>query len=275
MQGVPSNLRLDYKSVIRRELQRRRASNPSYSLRAFAKFLNVSPAYLSRVLKGDLGISKAKAVHISQRLGLSAEEHEVFAASIKSVHGRTPGVRTKAKTKLRRHQYSFSALEGDDLRMIGAWEHFALLEFITLRKSRNDTFADMAHALGLKPEVAEEAGERLLRLGLIKKTRKGYLNVRPLGAFPDPLPAAWVDAMRELYRKLIQKAVVAIDEQAIEDRDVAASIFGVERARLPALRAEIKEFRRSLIQNYGVSKRADSIYCFNTQLFDLGRGKIK
>lgn len=52
----------------------KRESNPAYSLRAFAKTLQIDQAYLIRVLKGARSPSPQIAYKISQHLKFSHEE---------------------------------------------------------------------------------------------------------------------------------------------------------------------------------------------------------
>src|SRR5438270_13729730 len=59
---------------LQEELLRRCRSNPGYSLRAFARALQVNPASLSRMLRGERVISEEMKERLAIRLGLGPRE---------------------------------------------------------------------------------------------------------------------------------------------------------------------------------------------------------
>lgn len=60
--------------IIRQVFDRRREKNGSYSLRAFARDIDLSPSFLSLFLNGKKNLSLNSAYRIGQRLGLDPEE---------------------------------------------------------------------------------------------------------------------------------------------------------------------------------------------------------
>lgn len=69
-------------SILRTALERRKESNPRYSLRAFASFLGLHPSALSRVLSGKQDLSVPSALQILKKLKLDQEEQELFIVSV-------------------------------------------------------------------------------------------------------------------------------------------------------------------------------------------------
>ena len=69
-------------SLLRQELERRQAKNPSYSLRAFARSLGIDPGALSAILNQRRPLSEAWCDRLVQRLGLSAEDATRFRLSV-------------------------------------------------------------------------------------------------------------------------------------------------------------------------------------------------
>jgi PAS domain S-box-containing protein len=64
------------------ELNRRKNNNSRYSLRAFAKFLDIGPATLSRILNGQQDLSIAITKKILNKLKVSSEERVLFISSV-------------------------------------------------------------------------------------------------------------------------------------------------------------------------------------------------
>ncbi len=62
-----------FAAVLRAELTRRCARNPSYSLRAFARALDVDHATLSQMLRGRRTLTREAIEQLGARLGLARE----------------------------------------------------------------------------------------------------------------------------------------------------------------------------------------------------------
>ncbi|RYZ63512.1 MAG: TIGR02147 family protein, partial [Proteobacteria bacterium] len=86
----------DYRDVLLRHFELKRAKRPSYSLRAYAKDLQLTPSNLSDVLKGRCGISSAVASRIAEALKLGSEESAFFADLVESKHARSRADREAA-----------------------------------------------------------------------------------------------------------------------------------------------------------------------------------
>lgn len=75
----------DVRVHLQRELKKRRRANPRYSLRAFAEFLRVSPAFLSEVMNGKHLLSEPMLLKIGGRLKLNEEELLEFRMALKEL----------------------------------------------------------------------------------------------------------------------------------------------------------------------------------------------
>jgi hypothetical protein len=58
-----------YRAMLMEELSRKQRRNPSYSLRAFARDIEVAPAKLCQILKSKGGLSGERAAVVAERLG--------------------------------------------------------------------------------------------------------------------------------------------------------------------------------------------------------------
>lgn len=64
--------------LLNEEYQKRKQRNENFSLRSFAKWLDISPAQLSQMMSGKRTISLKSAKKLSQKLGLSPFEKKSF-----------------------------------------------------------------------------------------------------------------------------------------------------------------------------------------------------
>jgi hypothetical protein len=93
---------MDYREIIRTEFLKRREKLPFYSLRTYAKDLNLSPQHLSLIFKGKSGLSKQKANYIVHQLGLKPIEAQGFLFLVNSQSGRALTTRNLAKMGLKK-----------------------------------------------------------------------------------------------------------------------------------------------------------------------------
>ena len=125
----------DPRQFLKDTLSERIASNASYSLRAFARDLSISPQQLSSVLNGQRGISARAAEKLATKLGLSSQQKEIFCQSACAQFSRGKVAKAIAQAKLDHltsNTFQSAALELDVLKTISNWYHFALLSLIKM-----------------------------------------------------------------------------------------------------------------------------------------------
>lgn len=68
----------DYRSFLKQELDRRKEKNPFYSLRAFARDLEMSPQMVSQLLRGKRHLSVISVSKVADKLKYTQEEKRDF-----------------------------------------------------------------------------------------------------------------------------------------------------------------------------------------------------
>src|SRR5690348_3009600 len=79
-------MQYSYREQLKQELSRRRKINPRFSLRSFARTLDVSPAFLSKVLQGKKHLSVEKATSVAKRLKYDTNEVAQFCHCVEREH---------------------------------------------------------------------------------------------------------------------------------------------------------------------------------------------
>lgn len=250
---------MSYAVWLRSRLEKRRERNPSYSLRAYAKALGVSPATLSALLRAKRQLSLAAALKIADCEGLSPEERRVFLSGLTRGPAdlRAGGV-GKSKGP------SFAELDIDRYRVVADWYHFAILSLGELPGSRLDP-RWISQRLGITAREASDAVGRLRRLGLLKRVGTGFKQAT--GPLTTPVGIS-SSAIRTSHRQLLAKAEGALDEVPLELRDFGAIIMGADPERLDEARELIRRLRRELCSLLE-SGSPRAVYAFTMQLFPL------
>ncbi|MCM0605815.1 MAG: TIGR02147 family protein [Xanthomonadaceae bacterium] len=256
----------DYRQLLKLELEKRCSRNSRYSLRAFARDLGMGAARLSEVLNSRTGLSTEKAEQIAKRLELPGNEAEYFATLVESEHARSSILREAARSRLAKFKQSeFSSLEIDHFMIIAEWYHFAILELTELDGFKsNDRW--IARRLGIQEIEVKMAVERLMRLEYLKRSRNRYVQTIDFVQVDSVVPS---EALRKHHRQLISRALKSIDTQLIEQRDLGSMIMSFDKKDMKAVTKKIKSFRQEISQFASKSKNKNSVYCLNTQLFEL------
>lgn len=257
----------DYRTILRQELVARCRSNPRYSLRAFARDLDISPSRLSEILSGKHGLSRSRAEVIGKRLGMNNDEAQCFRDLVLSQHPRSKILREAARERLASIQQppAYLELSLDAFRLIGDWYHLAIIELFHI-KDFNVSASSIARALGINTDEARDALERLVRIGLISRDGSKFrVNSRDNRTTSD-VPSA---AIRQAHEQLLRKAIEALYAQTVDERDFGCIEMAFDPARMAEAKEAIRRFRRDFDKKFGHDASAAAVFCFATQFFRL------
>ncbi len=250
-----------FRLFLQNELIRRCEKNPAYSLRGFARTLGCDVATLSKMLKGKRGIGRITILNLGTRLGLSPQEIEEF------INKRQKGKRAINK----RHDASlidYQQLTLDSFKVISDWYHYGILELMRVDHFKPDP-KWIARTLGLTVSEVNIAVERLVRVDLLEITPEGKWKDLTGGTSTttgNPFTAA---AFKKLQRQVLEKAITAIDEVPMEERDQSSVTMAIDSSLLPEAKERIKLFRRDLGKFLSKGEKRDSVYQLGISLYPL------
>lgn len=92
---------LGYVSLLKKYFALRKKRNPRYSLRKYAKDLELTPMHLSYILRGQRGLSRQKAEVVAQVLRLSYADRKKFLHIVSALSARAFRERNLAQLGLR------------------------------------------------------------------------------------------------------------------------------------------------------------------------------
>ncbi|MBS1958548.1 MAG: TIGR02147 family protein [Bdellovibrionales bacterium] len=236
--------RLDFRVFLQDTLVARCKSNPAYSLRAFARQLKLEPSYLSKILSGKRKVTPRLIQRLGSQLALDPLSVAQFIASEPVYH----------------------SLTVDQFSVIADWYHYAILE-LARTQGFIATPAYIAKRLGITGTEARSALERLQRLEMIELDSKGRLvrmpeNHSTVGA---PFMSA---AFRKLQKQILEQAIHAMENVAIEQRDQSSLTMAIDPGLIPEAKLMIKKFRRdlcALLQSKGPIQK--EVYQLSISLF--------
>ncbi len=255
----------NYRNRLKDEFNERCHRNRRYSLRAFARDIDLLPSRLSDIFQGKQGLSAEMAQKICTHLNWSEKEKRLFIVSVESQHARSQIRRTAALAELKEieSQANIKVIDADLFAIIAQWHHFAILELFA-----TDDFQPspswIASRLDLNPIEVERALSRLERVGLLKKQEGGWKAIEGFPITTQDIPSK---AIKEFHSQILHRAQTALFFQEVKMRDFSAIHFAVNPSDLPQLKEELREMRRALVKKYNTRPNKTAVYCLGIQLF--------
>lgn len=229
----------------------KRANNPSYSERAFARSTGLSAGFLKLLFQGKRTLSPERAKIVAHRLGWSEIETREFLRAMSTLNSKGGA--------------GALAVKADQFAEISDWYHFAILELLKTEKKLSP--AKIASRLRIKPIEAEYA------LGLLEK--HGLLEQKNGRTVPKQnyiVPTASSSAIRKFHRQCLEKAILAIEEQDKSVRCLRSLTLAIDPDRYPEAEFMIKKFVTQFEKKFQAGK-LQRVYQLTLAFYGLDQEK--
>jgi uncharacterized protein (TIGR02147 family) len=240
------------------------------SLEEISKSLGYkSPSLLSMVVNGKRLPSEELLDALMDHWNLSRTEREYFRLLAQLEKYKARGKDTSAIVKkLRKFSTAkdIHYLNEHEFSTIKEWHVFVIKQLVASPSFREDPkWISQVLRKKITPGQAKEALATLELHGFIK--RDPLTNKLQATAFTETTNEIPSVAIRQHHQGMLERAIEAIEEQSIENRQFTALTFKMDQERLPEIKAEINEFVEKLYAKYD-NAAADSVYQLNTNLFE-------
>ena len=218
--------------------------NPQYSLRAFARSLDLESSFLSKLLSGKRNITPEVFKKISAKLSFDLG-HLKFS-----------------------EPNGYSSITEDQISILAQWEHLAILEILANKTDAN--VKKLAANLGITELRVKQALERLTNVGYIafNADTKKFDVLSPKNS-TEGLPVQ--QALQNLQKQFLQMALQAIDDVPDTQRDQSGMTMMVDTGRIPEARKIIKKFRRDMSKLLEGTEKKDQVYQLSVSLYPLSK----
>jgi uncharacterized protein (TIGR02147 family) len=249
----------EFRFFLQEELIRRCKRNPRFSLRAFARALDVEASALSKILNGKRALTRRMLHRMSEQLGLGPDQVSEFERIL-------PNTRSGTR-RAQRTEGDFRQVSVDVFNAISDWYHYAILELLTVRGFQPNA-QWIARAVGISVSETNFAIERLERLGLLEQLPDGSWRAGQMTTTGSNYTAA---AFRKLQKQILLQASDAVDSVPLELRDQSSMTMAVRLDRLPQAKDKIRAFRRELCAFLQEGGTHDEVYQLTISLFPASR----
>ena len=255
---------LNYREFLVKELKRRQQRNARYSLRAFARDLNISVSRVSEILTNKTGLSVKRAANIAEILEWSKEQTSLFIDLVEAEHNRSPLGRKLAKERLTHRAAHARVIPPEEFSTISEWYYIPMIELLQT-KPASYTPAYLGSRLGLDETTATLALAKLQELQLIE-WREGTLVARE--SLRKKTPGAST-SIRQFHKQILVKAAEAIDTQALEKRSITSCVMAVDQTQIEMVQERIRQFRLELMKDLEAAPNKNAVYCMSVNFFEM------
>lgn len=247
---------LSFRHFLQAELVRRCNRNRQYSLRAFAKFLELDHSTLSQLLRGKRRLTARTIRRCGIRLGLDEDSIAEFVGA----EERGGSSDDSALGDVRR-------LASDTACLLAEWQHYAILELVRLRDFRPDS-RWIARVLGLSLDEVNIALQRLLRLGLLTMDESTRWTDRS-GNTTASVHGFTQAALRQLIEQSRQRLLESVGAAQTDRCAYQNTTLAIAADRVPNVLDRIERFQRELLALVRSDDGADDVYQLELSFFPL------
>lgn len=244
-----------FRTVLRQELKKKVDTNPSYSLRAFAKTLGVSASGLSMIMSGKVPVTLGFVEKVGPKLKLSeTETHQHFLELL---------AEKNRSFKLK----DFEFIDENRFTIIKDWYHYAILNLIRTKGFKPQP-SWIAKRLSITLGEAQEAVERLQKVQFLKVEKDQWTDVS--SKFTSHTNnKIFSEAAKQNQMQLFEKALQAIDQVEFQDRNHTGVTIAVTKKDLDKAKNFISKFRKEFMTHFDQEKNGDEVYHLSVGFFPL------
>lgn len=238
--------------ILREQLAGRQAGNASYSLRSYARDLDIDASNLSKILSYKKPLGHKLRKEMAKKVGCSPLND-----------------RLTNEKKIDDSDYESHSL--DVFRIVSSWQYYAILELSKLPGIQINS-KTVSKQLGITPELAQTSISKLKKLGLLTPNESGSLKCST-DSSSSILETATSQAQRNQQKQILEKAIEALEKTPVENRSQSSMTVAIDSERLDEAKKKIAHFRRGLSRFLSQGDSLNSVYHLSISLYPVTNQK--
>jgi len=258
-QKIPQDVITSFQDWFQREYFKRRRKNQSYSIRSYARYLNLEPSTVSQLLSGK----RRPSIKFVKKLFLTLEITPVEQIKVLNSLSKKNELLNISESQ----KYQMIAL--DSFKILADWYHYAILELTSVENFKFDPLW-VANQLNISVIEARQAIDRLQRLKLVEIKNGNLVKTNEFVTnFEEGITSS---ALKQLQLQVLQKALDAIENVSPQEKDITSMTMAIDESKLPEAKILIKKFRRELCRFLEKGKQT-RVFNLAIQLYPISKGK--
>ncbi|MCX6125094.1 MAG: DUF4423 domain-containing protein [Proteobacteria bacterium] len=247
--SVPST-----REVLMLEFAERKRRNESYSMRAYARDLDVSVGLISEIFSGKRMLTPKIGNKILPHLHLPPYQQKIFMKDLAGI----------GEERGDAHLLDVEILRDDEFRLISDWYHFAILSLAKTSNCRA-TATFIGKRIGISSTDAELAMSRLRRLGLLKVDRGRLIRTKKIVETMHDIPSI---AVKKSHQQTLEQTIAALYNVPVNQREISSTTVASTPEKMLQAKSKMREFAASM-REFLESGDKTEVYNLNLQLVPL------
>jgi uncharacterized protein (TIGR02147 family) len=240
---------LDYRQFLRDWFNAKKAANPRYSHRVFARKADQrSPSMLIFVMDGKRNLTPKTVASFAKAMGLDEAETRFFGHLIQHEQAEMPRDRAQALDEILKTTRFREArrLDSEALEYFVHW-YFPAIHELAHRPDFQGDAAWIAKTLvpSISEPEAQRALESLLELGLLAPDEAGI--PRPTAATVTTPHEATATAAHAYHEGMLQRALEAIGTFPRDERHILGVTAAIPESMVPKIKTQLNELQKALL----------------------------
>ena len=251
MEDIYRNINKElFRRFLSQEFESRIKKNPSYSLRAYARSLNIHASCLSVILKNKRPLTPQLIKRFSQALELSPQNINELCSNNQYPNNR-------------------QVLTADVFEVISNWLHFAILELVKLEDFQPQ-IQWIAQTLEVQSIEVQNAVERLIRCELLEIENDKWRVIKDTDIYVDEFTTL---ALKKYQQSILYKSIDAIKEVDIDRRYHGTTTMAIAKKDFNKAKEKLRKFKEDFcIDMQSSSEFYNDVYQLQMGFFPLTKG---
>lgn len=234
-------------SYLDKIFNQRKQNNPSYSIRAFARDLEVDQSLLSKFLRKKTEFNWKTMEQCLEKLAASDEVFRYF------------------QTVKHNFTSDFLELEESAISVLGGWKYWAVIEFFKIDSA--PTYEKVAQRFGIELSEVEDIISTLIELEFIDYKDGHYQILKPNNSWLNNTKTT--QARKKFQKSVTELSLRSIDDVPFELRHHCSLTVSIDKNRIP----EFKQKLDALLVEFGKfthkNDEINEVYQLNLGFFPL------
>jgi uncharacterized protein (TIGR02147 family) len=259
---------MDYREYLEDYYLDRKRENPGFSFQVFANIAGFrSKSFIKEVIDGKKRLTKESAEKFNNVLKLGEKAFSYFLDLIELEHADSLDKKNYYLEKLQGYSQRNSAkiIKQQQYDFYAHWYHNTIREILVHFDFKED-YALLGRMV--KPNIsgrkARQSVELLIDLGLIKKTKTGYVQTDTVISTGNTI---WSLAIQNFHLQNMAIAASSIETVPRPERDISSIVVGLSEKGFETYKAEIEKVRSRLLQLAEKERNVEKVYHVNFQMF--------
>jgi uncharacterized protein (TIGR02147 family) len=269
----------DYREYLKVYFAERKKKDPKFSHRWLAQKMDLATSnFIMLVMQGKRNLNRSLCFKISEVFKHSHKEAAYFENMVNFLQAKNSKEKDLYFSRMisLRKNLKVDKIEEWQYEYYSNWYNPVIRELVTnpgFNRDANTLAKTLVPAI--TPTQAKRSIELLLKLGLIKKKGKRYIQRSP---FISTGPEVNSLAVANFHKKMGELAIESLDRIPKNERNITASTIYISQKTFDTIRNKIEDFRKEILELADSNIDDERVYQLNFQIFPvskLPKGKEK